>query len=219
MLSEALEQMKKQQQQSKSGKGSCKKPKPGQSSGGMKSIKQMQQALNKKMKEMQKKMKEGQKKGQKKGKGKQGKGGEKMSEEMARAAAEQEMIRRKLQEYQNGLKKDGKGKRASNLNKTIKDMEQNETELVNNILLSESIKRQEEIVTRLLEAEKAEREQKEDEKRESKEGEESKRNYTPELEKFLKQQNKEIELLKTIPPNMKPFYKNKVNLYFEELNK
>ena len=87
-------------------------------------------------------------------------------------------------------------------------MEQNETELVNNILLSESIKRQEEIVTRLLEAEKAEREQKEDEKRESKEGEESKRNYTPELEKFLKQQNKEIELLKTIPPYMKPFYKN-----------
>ena len=221
MLSDALEQMQKQQQQAKSGKGSCKKPKPGKSGGSMKSIKQMQQALNKKLKEMQKQLKEGKKKGQKKGKGKQGNknGGEKMSEEMARAAAEQEMIRRKLQEYQNGLKKAGKGKRASDLNKTIKDMEQNETELVNNILLSESIKRQEEIVTRLLEAEKAEREQKEDEKRESKEGKDSKRELSPELKKFLKQQNKEVELLKTIPPNMKPFYKNKVNIYFEELNK
>jgi len=221
MLSDALEQMQKQQQQAKSGKGSCKKPKPGKSGGSMKSIKQMQQALNKKLKEMQKQMKEGKKKGQKKGKGKQGNknGGEKMSEEMARAAAEQEMIRRKLQEYQNGLKKAGKGKRASDLNKTIKDMEQNETELVNNILLSESIKRQEEIVTRLLEAEKAERQQKEDEKRESEAGKDKKREFTPEIEKFLKQQNKEVELLKTIPPNMKPFYKNKVNIYFEELNK
>ena len=219
MLSDALEQMQKQQQQAKSGKGSCKKPKPGKSGGSMKSIKQMQKALNKKLKEMQKQMKEGQKKGQKKGKGKQGSGGEKMSEEMARAAAEQEMIRRKLQEYQNGLKKDGKGKRASDLNKTIKDMEQNETELVNNILISESIKRQEEIITRLLEAEKAEREQKEDKKRESQAGKDINRDYSPEMEKFLKQQNKEIELLKTIPPNMKPFYKNKVNSYFEELNK
>ncbi len=218
MLFEALEQMQKQQQQAKNGKGSCKKPKPGKSGGSMKSIKQMQQALNKKLKEMQKKMKEGNKEGGKK-KGRKSNNGEQMSEEMARSAAEQEMIRRKLQEYQNALKKTGKGKRASDLNKTIKDMEQNETELVNNILLSESIKRQEEIVTRLLEAEKAEREQKEDKQRESEEGKDINRDFSPQMKKFFKKQNKEIELLKTIPPNMKPFYKNKVNSYFEELNK
>jgi len=222
MLSEALDQMQKQQMQNKSGKGSCKKPKPGKSGGSsMKSIRQMQQALNKKMKEMQKQMQNGKKKGQKKGKSgkKNGPGGEKMSEEMARAAAEQEMIRRKLQEYQNKLKKEGKGKRASDLNKSIQDMEQNETELVNNMLMIESLRRQEEIVTRLLEAEKAEREQKEDEQRESKEGINNNREYSPEIKEFIKQQNKEVELLQTIPPNMKPFYKNKVNLYFEELNK
>jgi hypothetical protein len=222
MLSEALEQMQKQQMQNKSGKGSCKKPKPGKSGGSsMKNIRQMQQALNKKMKEMQKQMQKGKKKGQKNGKPgkKSASSGEKMSEEMARAAAEQEMIRRKLQEYQNKLKKEGKGKRASDLNKSIKDMEQNETELVNNILMIESLKRQEEIVTRLLEAEKAEREQKEDEQRESKEGMNNNREYSPEIKEFIKQQNKEVELLQTIPPNMKPFYKNKVNIYFEELNR
>ncbi len=220
MLSEALEQMQQQQMQSKGSKGNCKKPKPGQGSGSMKSIRQMQQALNKQMKKMQEQMKKGKgkQKGPKKGNGQQGPGGEKMSEEMARMAAQQEMIRRKLQTYQESLKKQGNGGKAGDLNKVAKDMEQNETELVNNLLLRESIMRQEEILTRLLEAEKAEREQKQEERREAKEGVDKTRLYPPGIEEFIKQQNKEVELLKTIPPNLKPFYKNKVNIYFEQIN-
>ncbi len=220
MLSESLEQMQKQQQQqSKSGKGSCKKPKPGSSGSSMKSMRQMQQALNKQMKRMQKEMKKGKgPKGKKKGKGKQGSGGEKMSEEMSRMAAQQELIRKKLQAKQNALKKAGRGKEAQGLNKAIKDMEQNETDLVNSLILRESMIRQQEIVTRLLEAEKAEREQKQEETREAKTGEDRKHKNPPQLEKFLEQQHKEVELLKTIPPNLKPFYKKKVNEYFETIN-
>ena len=220
MLSESLEQMQQQQMQSKSGKGKCKKPKPGKSGGSMKSLRQMQQALNKQMKRMQQKMKEGKgPKGKKKGKGKQGNKGEQMSEEMARMAAQQELIRKKLQQKQNALKKAGRGKEAQGLNKAIKDMEQNETELVNSMILRESMMRQQEIVTRLLEAEKAEREQKQEESRESSQGVNVIRKNPPNIQDFIDKQKKEVELLKTIPPNMKPFYKNKVNIYFEEINK
>jgi len=221
MLSESLEQMQQQQQQQKSGSGKCKKPKPGSKSGSsMKSIRQMQQALNKQMKRMQQKMKKGKgPKGKKKGNGKQGQAGEKMSEEMARMAAQQELIRKKLQAQQNALKKAGRGKEAKGLNKTIKDMEQNETDLVNTLILRESMLRQQEIVTRLLEAEKAEREQKQEETREAIEGKDKNNNKPPKIKEFIDQQNKEAELLKTIPPNMKPFYKKRVKTYFEEINK
>jgi hypothetical protein len=216
MLAEALDQMK-QQQSKKTGKGSCKKPKPGKSGSSMKSIRKMQQALDKKMKEMQEQMKKGKSKGQKKGNKNKGQG-EKMSEEMARMAAQQEAIRKKLQDYQNELKKQGRGKEAQGLNSTAKKMEQNETDLVNNILRAESLKRQEEIETRLLEAEKAERKRGEEEKRKSKEGVNNTENPNIEFFDYIRKQNKEVELLKTIPPKLKPFYKNRVNKYFEDID-
>ena len=218
MLAESLEQMRQQMMQQKSGKGSCKKPKPGQNGQSMKSIRQMQQALNKKMKEMQQQMKNGKSKGNKKGKHNQGQG-EKMSEEMARMAAQQEAIRKKLQDYQNKLKKEGRGKEAQGLNGIAKKMEENETELVNKIIRAESLKRQQEIETRLLEAENAERKRGEEEKRESKEGKELKETPNIQFFDYIRRQNREVELLKTIPPKLKPFYKNKVNKYFEDIDK
>jgi hypothetical protein len=67
-----------------------------------------------------------------------------------------------------------------------------------------------------LEAEKAEREQDWDEKRESKEGKiENLRNPNEFLEYKGKKQ-KEAEMLKTVPPAMNPYYKNKVNRYFNQ---
>jgi hypothetical protein len=218
MLSESLEQMQQQQKQQKGGKPSCKKPKPGQGKGNMKSIREMQQALNEQMKKMQEQMKSGKQDGPQKGNGKPGDKGEKISEEISKMAAQQELIRQKLQEYQDALKKEGRGKEAQKLNKTIKDMETNETELVNQMILQESLLRQQEILTRLLEAEDAEREQKKEDQRESKEGIPIDRKIPPEMEQFIKKQNQEVELIKTIPPHLKPFYKNKVNKYFERIN-
>ena len=49
-------------------------------------------------------------------------------------------------------------------------MEQTEADIVNNQISQETLKRQQEILTRLLEAEKAERERELDNKRESNEG-------------------------------------------------
>jgi hypothetical protein len=42
-------------------------------------------------------------------------------------------------------------------------------------------------------------------------------NPTQYLESKLKKE-KELELLKTIPPSLKPYYKNKVNEYFEQID-
>jgi hypothetical protein len=140
-----------------------------------------------------------------------------MSEEMARMAAEQEAIRQKLQQYQQKLKKEGRGKEAQALNGVAKKMEENETDLVNKILRAESLKRQQEIETRLLQAEEAERKQGEDQKRKSEEGKNFNNMSNVQFFDYIRKRNKEVELLKTIPPKLKPFYRNKVDKYFEKI--
>ena len=80
--------------------------------------------------------------------------------------------------------------------------------------------RQKEILTRLLESEKAELEREKEKKRESSEAKNKNYRNPDELLKYKKAQSNEIELLKTIPPSLTPFYKSKVNQYiinFEEL--
>ena len=210
MLSEALDQIKKQQMQ-KSGKGSCNKPKPGQG-GSMKSIRQMQQALQKQMEQMKKQMEKG---GMSQGKnGKQAQNGEKMSEEFSKMAAQQEAIRRKLQQYREQLAKEGKLKQAGKLGKIGDQMEKNETDLVNKILTAESLMRQKEILTRLLESEKAEREQKQKEERKSEVGKNRKNSNKNLFLKYKEQRSEDMELLRSIPAELKPFYKKLVESYF-----
>ncbi len=203
LLSETLTQMQQQQAQQKS--GSCKKPgscsKPGSGSQSLKSIKQMQEALNKQIQDL----KDG------KSPGKDGK--QSMSESLAKLAAQQEAIRKQLQDLINSMKKEG-STNTGELNKLMDKMEKSETDLVNKILNNELLKRQEEILTRLLESEKAEKEREQDEKRESNESKNQKISNPADFFKYNRLKLKEVELLKTVPPSLKPFYKNKVNEYF-----
>ena len=72
----------------------------------------------------------------------------------------------------------------------------------------------------MLELDKASKEQEEEEKRESKESlEDYKKNNSVLFEDYLKLKQGEIELLKTIPNNLKPYYKNKVNDYIKSIEK
>jgi hypothetical protein len=41
----------------------------------------------------------------------------------------------------------------------------------------------------------------------------------PSIEEYLKQKEKEQELLQTLPPDLSPYYKNKARDYFRELGK
>jgi hypothetical protein len=143
-----------------------------------------------------------------------GKSGRQLSEELARMAAEQERIRRALQEMQDKLKEQGGQIPGGDL---PGKMEQTEFDLVNKQITEQTIRRQKEILTRLLDAEKSMREQDLDEERKG----ETAKDYNLEIPKafedYLKLKEKEIELLKTMPPKLFPYYKKEVNEYFKRI--
>ena len=211
MLNEALDQLQQAQQNGKPGSKSKKKQSLSQ-------LSKMQEQLNKNMQKAREDMqKQGQKAGQQ-GKQEQGKGqGQGMSEQLARMAREQQMIRQAMQEINKLENKDGKNG-LGNLDQLMKEMEQTETDLVNKKIQQETLNRQQEILSKLLEADKAEREREEDNKRESKEGLTTAPDYKIILQEYQKIKQKETDLLKTVPPSLNSFYKIKVGDYFKYLN-
>ncbi|NQZ74972.1 MAG: hypothetical protein HRT61_02520 [Ekhidna sp.] len=148
-----------------------------------------------------------------------GKSGRELSEELARLAAQQELIRRQmemLKEAQDG--KPGGGLGGDELKRAIDMMEQNEVDLVNKRITRQLINRQKQIITKMLEAEKAQRNQEMDEEREGQQPSTISREIPPGFEKYLELKRKEIELLKTIPIELNQFYKKEVNDYFRRLS-
>ena len=120
-----------------------------------------------------------------------------------------------LQDKQQKLMEQGKG--SKELQQLIDMMDETETDLVNKKLTNEMMQRQQEILTRLLEAEKAEREQEEEEKRQSESAKNIQRTLPPELEDYLKQRREEITPYQKLSPSLKPYYKRLVEEYYEEL--
>ncbi|MBK7651174.1 MAG: hypothetical protein IPJ20_11210 [Flammeovirgaceae bacterium] len=143
-----------------------------------------------------------------------GKSGRQLSEEFAKMAAEQERIRRALQEMQEKMKQEGGKMPGGDL---PGKMEQTEMDLVNKRITEQTIQRQKEILTRLLESEKSMREQDLDEERKG----ETAKDYTNEIprafEEYLRLKEKEVELLKTVPPKLYPYYKQEVGEYFKRI--
>ena len=137
------------------------------------------------------------------------------SEQFAKMAAQQEALRRQMQELMDKLKDKGR-----NPGGNIADlMEQTEKDLVNKRINAETMRRQQEILSRLLESEKAEKEREQDEQRKSNE---AKNEVLSNPERFLEYKRlkeKEMELLNTVPPGLTPYYKEKVQTYFNNLNK
>lgn len=220
LFDEALQQMQQQAQQ-KQGEGSCDnpggagKPKPGSGKGSVGNMRQLQEQLSKQLEDLKKSMEEGSKPGQN-GKPKTGlpnvKGG--MSKSLAKTAAQQAKIRQQLQEMRNG--QNAIGKKA--IDQMTKLMEETETDLVNKRITQQTLNRQKEILTRLLESERAEREQDKDDKRESVSGRE-KEVSNPELYfEYNRKKDKQVDLLKTTPPNLNKYFKNKVSKYFQTIN-
>ncbi|MFK7905257.1 MAG: DUF4175 family protein [Chitinophagales bacterium] len=204
MLSETMEQMQQQMAQQMQGNQSCQKP--GQKPG-MKGMSDMQKQLNDQIKQAQDAMKQGKM---------SGKG---MSKEMAQMAAKQAALRQAMQqlakEQKNDGTKDGLGQKLEEL---AREMEETETDLVNKRLTSEMIKRQNQIMTRLLEAEDAMQQREKEKKRESKTAQIKSRNVPPAIEEYLKQRQSEVELYKTVPPSLKPYYKSLVERYFNAIS-
>jgi len=212
MLSEVLQQMQ-QQQASAQSSGSCKKP--GKKSPSLSEMAKMQEELNKNMKKMKEKM---QKEGNKPGKtGKNGQG-EGMSEELAKMAAQQEYLRNELQKLNQQQNKDGKNS-LGNLEDMAKRMEETEKDIVNRMISEQTLKRQQDILTKLLESDRAQRERDQDEQRKSEEAKNLYHRNPAEFEEYKRLKLKEMELLRTVPPSLNSYYKQKVNDYFQSLEK
>ena len=96
-------------------------------------------------------------------------------------------------------------------------MEQTEMDLVNKQLTEQLIRRQQEILTRLLETEKSDREQDMDEERKGETAKEYDKEIPRAFEDYLRLKEKEVELLKTVPPKLYPYYKKEVSEYFKRM--
>lgn len=136
-----------------------------------------------------------------------------MSEKIAKLAAEQEALRRQMEKMAQERNSDGSGA-GDAFRKIAKEMEENEEDLINLNFDIETMMRQQEIMTRLLEAENAERERGFKEERESQEAKNEEISNPTEFFEYKRKKEKEVELLKTVPPTLKTYYKNKVNQYF-----
>ncbi|PKR82100.1 hypothetical protein CW751_01825 [Brumimicrobium salinarum] len=217
-LQEAQQNMKNQQ----SGKGSCSKPgqgKPGKGqTGDMEGMKEM---IKKQLEQMKKGKQPGgsqpgEKPGQKPG---QKPGGilPMNAQQAAKMAAQQSALQKKLQELREQMNKDGSGD-GNKLNDLIKELEQQEEDLINKNWNADLIQRQQKILTRLLESEKAMQERGLDDQRESKTGKDVDYGNQIDFLEYKKQKEKQIELLRTLDPSFSKYYRDKANLYFLNVN-
>jgi len=215
LLSETVQQMQQAMASQMPGSGSCNKPGGKGSKPSAGAMRKLQEQMNQQLEQMKKGMQPGgNKPGDKPGMSPGNKG---MSKQMAQMAAQQEALRNMAREYESQLKKETGGKGSSGDMKKLQDMmEQTETDLVNKMITQETLMRQQEILAKLLEAESAEREREQEQRRESKEAK-SEDYGNPEIFfEYIRQKNNETELLRTVPPNLSPFYRNKVDEYFKK---
>ena len=205
MLAESLRDMENMMSAS-----SCKtgnqKPKPGQQGKTMQQMKELQEQLGQQLKQLQQQMQQN-----------NGQPLPSQSEEFARMAAEQEMIRQGMQQMLDEMKKNGQ-LGDDGLNQIIKDMERLEEDLVNKRVTKQTIERNRQILSRMLESEKAQEKRDQDEKRKSNEykGAGFDRNVD---EVFYKEQmKKNQEFLRQNPIQYHPYYKSKINEYYLKKN-
>jgi hypothetical protein len=204
ILSDNMEQMQKQMAGMMSGSQMCTNPGgKGQGQQGdvpMDKITEGQQGVGEKLNEMQ---------------GKQKSGEGLSSKDFAEAAARQAALRKALQDMRNAKGEQGKG--GKELQEIIDQMDKIEEDLVNKRLDNEMFMRQQEILTRLLEAEKAEQQREYDNKRKAEIAQEKRRELPPALQDYLKKRESEIEMYKTVSPDLKPYYKFLVDQYYRAL--
>lgn len=226
-----------QQSSSGSGSGSSGKPQKGkgQSSGSgmMKDIITGQQEMGKGLNGMKQgqegggqqqggQQPNGQPGGNSQGQGQgssQSGGSEGQAEQVARLAQQQAMLRKQLQDLNNLLNSKGMG--GGTVSKEIRDiqaaMDKMETDLVYRKDPSELIRRNKEILTRMLEAEKAIQEQEEDNKRSAEAGKDAPRPIPSELSEHLRQQQQLFEQYKKGLPALKPFYQKMAEEYLRKV--
>lgn len=206
MLAESLNEMESQMEGSSS--SSCSKPGKSKGQQGkpkqMKDMKDLQNQLGEQLKKLQQQMQQQQQDGTPM---------PEMSEELARMAAQQELIREGMQEILEEMKKNGM-LGDDGINEIMKDMEKLEEDLVNKRITNQTIKRQKDIMSRMLKAENAQQEREKEEKRKSDEYKGPEKTHNIDEMRYEESIKKQQDFLRTNPIEYQPFYKEKINKYF-----
>lgn len=204
LLSEVLEAMQNQMANAMPGEQQAQKS---SNAPGLKKMREQQQSLKQQMQNLLKQMKEGKSTMSKKA----------LNKRLAKMLAQQEMFQKMMRD----LKKKGSLlPETQKLMDEIRDLlEKNEEDLVNYRINTNTIKRQNDIVTRLLDAENAEREREFDKKRKSTEAEQKMRKSPEEIFKDKEKNPAFKESLRSVKLKLNNFYKNKYSDYINELNK
>lgn len=236
LLNELLENLLAMQAQAQGASdGSCSKPGGMNPKGGkgknagqmMQDIITGQQQLGKGMQQGQGKQPGGKQPGQQPGSSGQNGGGQGGNgegdegpagdaEQLARLAQQQAALRRQIQELSSLLNSKGLNGNSRELRAIQEEMDKNETDIVNR-RSAQMIQRQREIMTRLLEAEKSIREQEEDNKRNANAGKDEQRPMPPELQQYLQSRQSLLDLYKTVPPALRPYYKKMAEDYLKQV--
>ena len=242
MLMESLQSMQQQMQQNQQkqqGNQSCNnpnnsgnksgKPKPGgKLSDDQKKLGEMLQQMQQQKNGQQGAPKPGDKQGNKPQNGGNQNGGEpqkegdegeqrrKMSEELAKMALMQEQLRRQVEQLRQEM--GGNGNAATNklLKETENLMEQQEKDIVNGKINQQNVERQKQIMTRLLEHEKADRKQDQEEKRESNRGQAISTVVPPDIKAEVEMRVKEKEQLHKVQPGFNAYYKQAAGNYLRK---
>ena len=206
MLSDLLQAMQEDLAKKTPGQQQCNKP--GSGNPKPSDLKKMQKQLKDQLEKM-KKGKDG--KDGKKPKPKPGKG-----KDLAKMMGRQEMIRQQLQKMADKIEESENGN-AEGLRDAIDKMEKTEEDIANDNITQETLNRQNQIIEHLLKAETADQERDKEEKREAKEAQQLPHQVQELLEEYKRNKLKQAELLKTIPPKLRPYYKEKVKEYCQNI--
>lgn len=206
LLDESLQQMQEQMMQNKMGTSSCNKP-GGSGQSQKPSMQQMKQQLSKQLEQMKKMMQEGKKPGED---GKNGKTG--MAKQLAKMSAEQRALQQQLKKLEQ-QQKQGEGG-LGELEQIQKKLDENQKDILNNNITPETIMRQEQILSKLLEADKSIRERDLEEKREANSNKSEFNRNPTDFTSYKSFELKQKESLKTIPSSFNLFYKRRISDYF-----
>ncbi|HZL11114.1 MAG TPA: hypothetical protein VFC65_14065 [Prolixibacteraceae bacterium] len=200
-LSEALENIKKQQKQMGEGDGDCDKPGGKGSKPGMKNLKESQNSIKEQLQQMIDQMKNGD--------------GSKMSRSIGQTLAQQEIMQQLIRDMING---GSVGSKATAQLKAIDQLlEQSRRDLINKNVTSELINRQNLILSRLLDAEKSEIERDFEDKRESKTAIEIRKENPEGYFEYKKTLKNEKEIIKRSNFKLKSFYDQKYNTFLNQI--
>ena len=97
-------------------------------------------------------------------------------------------------------------------------MDQIEKDLVNKRLTNEMITRQEQIMVRLLEEERAQRSQEQDEKRKASQAIQQQSKVPASMQEYIKKREANIDEFRPVYPALTPYYKRLVEQYYNQLS-